>query len=176
MRSNVLPVLAAMSLAALLAACGSSTSAAAGSMPSAGHPCAGYGSQQIGAYDVLVAVENHAPILDAAAAAASTDPDAHVIVAGTGVTNAAAANHHVEVHVCDHASGAPAQHLTPSVTLADLTSGGAPTAVAVAEVYPKGGALTDVHYGNNVAFPSGHQAQVVVTVGGATGTFKITVE
>ena len=41
---------------------------------------------------------------------------------------------------------------------------------------PKGGSITDVHYGNNVAFPSGRQAQIVVTVGGATGTFKVAVE
>jgi hypothetical protein len=180
MRSKSLSLLLAAGLSVLVTGCGSSTASSTPSGTSmamaAGHPCAGYGSQAIGTYDVLVAVESHAPIVSAADAASSTDPDTHIIVAGTGVENAESANKHVEVHICDHASGAPVQHLTPTVTLQDLTSGGAATPIAVAEVYPKGSAPTDVHYGNNVAFPAGHQAQVVVTVGSASGTFKIAVE
>ena len=174
----------ALSLVLLLslAACGgTSTVAPAGATASdtvhaAGtHPCSGYGSQTVGAYDVLVAVEAHAPVLTAADAATSTDADTHIIVAGTGAENAASANKHVEVHVCAH-DGAPAQHLTPTATLQDLTTGGAPAPVALLEVYAKGDDPANVHYGNNVAFSDGHQAQVVVAVGGASATFKIAVE
>ena len=175
MRSRPLSSLSTLALTIALAGCGGASGPGVPSAAGA-RPCAGYGSQTVGGYDVVVAVEAHAPILDAAQAASSGDPDTHVLVAGRGVDNSVSANHHVEVHVCDHATGAPVPHLTPSVTVQDLTAGSKPNAVPVAEVYPEGGAPSDVHYGNNVAFPSGHQAAVTVTLPGGSGTFKVAVE
>jgi hypothetical protein len=143
---------------------------------STSRPCDGYGTKAIGMYRSLVAIEARSTILPAAQAAASSDPMTHVLVAGTGVKNDLSANKHLEVFLCDASSGAPAQHLTPTVTLQDLTSGTGAVAVPLAEVYVRGDNPANVHYGNNVAFPSGHQAQVTVTVAGDTAQFKVVVE
>jgi len=195
MRSKLPLLLVLGSLALVAAGCGGSTSAttttaaagdgstamtdttaATGTMGMSGEkPCEGYGSTKIGSYTVLVAIEDHAPLLSAADAAASTDPETHIIVA-TGANNAESANKHVEVHICDSASGAPAQHLTPTVTIKDNTDGTDATPLPVSEVFGKGDDPANVHYGNNVAFPAGHQAEVAVTIDGQSGTFKIAVE
>jgi hypothetical protein len=196
MRSKLPLLLVLGSLALLTAGCGgSSTTTAAGdgstmadttttgttsTMAMGGDkPCEGYGSTKIGGYTVLVAIEDHAPILSKADASTSTDAETHIIADGAdgaGIDNAESADKHVEVHICDTASGAPAQHLTPTVTIKDNTDGTAAAPLAVTESYGKGDDPMNVHYGNNVAFPAGHQAEVTVGMDGQSGTFKIAVE
>jgi hypothetical protein len=181
MRPKSTLVVLAAACGLLAAGCGgsSSNSSPTGSgsaAMAADHPCAGYGAQTLGNYQVVAAVEDSAPIVSPEAAATTTTPDTHIAAAGAPGNNDATANKHVEVHICDATSGAPAQHLAPAITIRDLTDGGDARPVPVAESYAKGEDPANVHYGNNVAFPPGHQAEVVVTLNGASATFKIAVE
>ncbi len=83
-----------------------------------------------------------------------------------------AATAHVEVHICDRATGKTATNVMPVITVVDDSMHSKPSNVPVAVMQGVGAPAYDTHYGNNVAMPTGHNYTVVVTLKGDTATFN----
>ncbi len=103
-----------------------------------------------------------------------------LMVGGTmsaGMPSGAMSGHttmrHLEVHICDRASGKVVTGAMPTIMLAP-SSGGATERLPVA-VMQGVAAAGDLHYGNNVALRSGATYTVTVRLGTDRAAFKYTV-
>ncbi len=78
---------------------------------------------------------------------------------------------HAEAHVYDKATGRARSDVTPIITLVDQTSGRTQTLEATlmqdVALGPR-----DIHFGNNVGIPAGHEFTIAIDLGGETITFS----
>ncbi len=90
-----------------------------------------------------------------------------------GAGSAAGASlQHVEVHICSRATGQVIDDALPTMIVVDRTTGQTDyLPVAVMQGVTAG--ASDLHYGNNVAIPAGHQLTLTVTLGGEDARFPL---
>jgi hypothetical protein len=79
---------------------------------------------------------------------------------------------HLEVHVCSK-TGRVVQDAQPQISVTDNSAGGASQQVPVAVMEGAGQGVDDLHYGNNVVMPPGHDFTVLVVVGSERATFTL---
>lgn len=78
---------------------------------------------------------------------------------------------HVEVHICNRATGKVVTRAMPSITLV-AQSGGRPEQVPVMVMQGIESGVSDLHYGNNVPMRRGVTYVVVVRTGGERAAFR----
>jgi hypothetical protein len=83
------------------------------------------------------------------------------------------ATHHLEVHICDRASGKVVGSAMPSITVAP-SSGGPPEHLSVAVMEGIQAGIADLHYGNNVTLRPGANYTITVRLGADRAAFKYT--
>jgi hypothetical protein len=80
---------------------------------------------------------------------------------------------HLEVHICQRASGEVVPSANPTILFTDTTTG-MTTPIVVATMEGVGQGQSDLHYGNNVSAPIGHLFAVTVTVHGEQVVLRFT--
>lgn len=79
---------------------------------------------------------------------------------------------HIEVHICSRATGEVISDAQPMLAIIDLTTGSTDD-LPVAVMQGVSAGPDDLHYGNNVAFPLGHDLRLRVTLGGEDSQFRL---
>jgi hypothetical protein len=92
----------------------------------------------------------------------------------SGAMNAHMTTRHLEVHICDRASGKVVTTAMPAITVTP-SSGGAPEHVPVAVMEGITAGTADLHYGNNVPLRPGTSYRIAVRLGPDRAAFKYTV-
>lgn len=81
---------------------------------------------------------------------------------------------HLEVHVCNRVSGQVVTDLNPDITLVDNSGGDMTDHVPTLVMQGITSGQADLHYGNMVTMPAGHDFTVMVAVDGQPATFHVT--
>lgn len=142
----------AVVVSSLLAACGGSATA-----PQAGHS-AGVCGGQTGVSSatsqkyvvVLVATTQVGPGVATPSASPSSTAAPPAVLSGTEAAVTGPGATHLELHVCNRATGAVVGGLHPDVTLRNATSGTAAVGLPVAVFQDAGQGVNGIAYGNNV--------------------------
>ncbi|MGI8411607.1 MAG: hypothetical protein ACR2QA_03760 [Solirubrobacteraceae bacterium] len=90
-----------------------------------------------------------------------------------GVASGSSVPRHLEVHICDRATGKVLTGAMPAITLAPST-GATPEQVPVMLMEGIGAGVNDYHYGNNVMMRRGGTYVVTVRLGSDRSVFKYT--
>ena len=80
---------------------------------------------------------------------------------------------HLAVRICSADSGDVVADAAPTISIADKTVGGPPEKIAVAVMQGVGEGPSDIHYGNEVSMPAGHDFEIKVGLNGETGTLVV---
>ncbi len=98
---------------------------------------------------------------------------------GTGMSGApgsAAASgdfRHVEVHICNRASGRVVQNASPAISLMDTSPSGLTQTLPIAVMQGVHSQMADMHYGNNAHMILGHHYSLDVVMHGERATFDL---
>lgn len=136
----------------VLAACGGSETA-----PQAGNDagvCGGQTGVSTATSEnyavVLVATTEVGPGVATPSASPSPTSGPPVVLSGTEAAISGPGATHLELHICNRATGAVVSGLHPDVTLRNATSGAAPVVLPVAVLQDAGQGVNGIAYGNNV--------------------------
>ncbi len=80
---------------------------------------------------------------------------------------------HVEVHICNRASGKVVQQASPSLSLVDRSAHDATQQIPVAVMQGVHSGMADMHYGNNAHMVRGHRYMLDVTMKGEHAQFEL---
>jgi len=80
---------------------------------------------------------------------------------------------HLVVRICHRDEGEVVTDADPEIHVTDLTAGGKDTALPVARMQGVGMGPDDMHYGNEMAMPSGHKFTVEVHLDDEATTFQV---
>ncbi len=92
----------------------------------------------------------------------------------SGAMNGHTSMRHLEVHICNRASGKVVTGAMPAITVVPQ-SGGTPEQIPVAVMQGVVSGVGDLHYGNNVALRQGASYRITVRLGAEPAAFKYTV-
>lgn len=109
---------------------------------------------------------------DAGSGMGSTGPTS-TGMATPGSAASSGAYRHVEVHICDRASGRVVQHATPTMFLMDRSAAGMRQQLPVAVMQGVRSGVADLHYGNNAQMIMGHDYTLEVTMMGEHATLDL---
>jgi hypothetical protein len=84
------------------------------------------------------------------------------------------ANRHLELSVKSRATGRVVTNVSPQISLYDAAGKGTTFTVDAVAMQGIGMAMSDVHYGDNVALVAGHVYRVHIVVGGEPVTLSFT--
>jgi len=82
---------------------------------------------------------------------------------------------HLVVRICHRDEGEVVTDATPEIHVTDTTAGGKETALPVAKMQGIGEGTDDIHYGNEMAMPSGHTFAIEVHLDDEAATFQVSV-
>lgn len=94
----------------------------------------------------------------------------------SGAPNSTAATgdfRHVEVHICDRASGRVVQNASPAMSLTDTSPSGLTQTLPIAVMQGVRSQMADMHYGNNARMILGHHYSLDVVMHGEHATFDL---
>lgn len=142
----------------LIAACGGS---AASSNANVG-VCGGQtGTTSVETPHYIVVLVTGPPEATAGASAASAG---EVVLSGALTTASGPGATHLELHICDRATGAVVTNLHPVVTLRNTSTDSPDVTLPVAVMEGSGQGVNDLHYGNNVLLQGGDAYAITVRI------------
>lgn len=170
-----------------LAACGSSSS----STTATSHGSLAAGCRPASAADQTVTTRSYVfllhigsretmVMLTAAQAKSKHITSGELMIGGSmasmpsGAMNGHTTTRHLEVHICDRASGKVVTSAMPTITI-DPSSGGTAEQVPVMVMEGVTAGAGDLHYGNNVPLRTGTSYKITVRLGADRAVFKYTV-
>lgn len=183
-RSAGLPAIIAGVIAATAAVVGLATHTQSGA---AAGPCAPAGAlMATTAHDTMGLVVGPAETMYTQAQANAQHPTSgEIMLGGAGMPGAGGTSpgaapsaskdmRHLEVHICASDTGQVVQNASPTITVADQSSGGTAQSIPVAVMEGVGEGVSDLHYGNNLTMPSGDTFLVTVTLGADRAAYTLT--